>query len=75
MYIELLNTIYELMKNRIVPTKKRLLEMGHTEEQINYLLQNNLITEVEPNIYKLSSIKQLFQYGKDNLLQGNKRTA
>lgn len=75
MYIELLNTIYELMKNRIVPTKKRLLEMGHTEEQINYLLQNNLITEVEPNTYKLSSIKQLFQYGKDNLLQGNKRTA
>ena len=31
MYIELLNTIYELMKDRIVPTKKRLLEMGHTE--------------------------------------------
>ena len=75
MYIEILNTIYELMQNRIVPTKTRLLELGYTEEQINYLLTNNLIIEVQPNIYKLTSIKALFEYGKNNMLQGNKRTA
>ena len=73
MYIELLNTIYELLLNKTVPTKSKLIELGYTEEQINYLLENNLIIEVQPNIYKLSSIKALFQYGKDNMLQGNKR--
>lgn len=75
MYIELLNTIYELLLNKTVPTKSKLIELGYTEEQINYLLDNNLIIEVQPNIYKLTSIKALFQYGKDNMLQGNKRTA
>lgn len=75
MYIEILNTIYELMLNRIIPTKERLLSMGITEEQINYLLVNNLIIEAQPNTYKLSPVKVLFEYGKENMLQGNKRTA
>ena len=75
MYVEILNKIYELMLNRIIPTKERLLTMGITEEQINYLLTNNLIIEVQPNTYKLSHVKILFQYGKDNMLLGNKRTA
>ena len=43
MYIELLNTIYELLLNKTVPTKSKLIELGYTEEQINYLLENNLI--------------------------------
>lgn len=75
MYTKILNTIYELMLNSIIPTKEKLLEIGITEEQINYLLINNLIIEVQPNTYKLSSIKTLFQFGKENMLQGNKRTA
>ena len=75
MYIELLNTIYELTLNKIIPTKEKLLEKGFTEEQITCLLANNLIIEFQPETYKLSSVKVLFQYGKDNMLQGNKRTS
>lgn len=75
MYIELLNTIYELTLNKIIPTKEKLLEKGFTEEQITCLLANNLIIEFQPETYKLSSVKVLFQYGKDNMLQVNKRTS
>lgn len=75
MYLQLLNTIYDLLLNKIVPTKSKLLELGYTEEQIDFLLTNNLIYEVESNIYKFTSIKVLYQFGKENLIQGNKRTA
>lgn len=75
MYIELLNKIYELTLNKIIPSKTKLLELGYAEEQINYLLTNKLIIEFQPETYKLSSVKVLFKYGKDNMLQGNKRTS
>lgn len=74
MYLEILYAIFELTTKRIIPTKKTLIEMGYTEEQINTLLANNLIYE-EQDTYKLSSVKEIFQFGKDNLIQGNKRTA
>lgn len=75
MYIEILYAIPELIENQIIPTKTSLIELGYTEEQIKYLLINNLIYEVEPDTYKLASVKELFEYGKTNMLQGNKRTA
>ncbi len=74
MYIKILNTIHELTQEGIKTTKEYLLTIGITEDQINYLLDNNLIYESN-GTYKLASVKELFQYGKTNLLQGQKRIA
>lgn len=75
MYTQVLYAIYKLQQDRKVPTKDLLLSLGITEEQITGAIANNIIFSPEPNIYKLASVKTIYQFGLDNLLQGNKRTA
>lgn len=75
MYIDLLKRIYEISLTGTVITTETLLSINITEEQIRALLENELIYVTRNGSFNITSVNNLFLYGKSQFLQGNKRTA
>ena len=75
MYTELIYTIYKLKQEGKEPTKETLITLGIPEEKIIGALDCKIIYENKPSIYTLAPVKELYQYGLENLEKGNKKTA
>lgn len=75
MYIALLKRIYDLSLTGTTITPEALLSINITEEQIKELINNGLIYETRNGSFNITSVNNLFSYGKEQFLLGNKRTA
>lgn len=69
MDIKTLYTIYKMEQKGMKVTKKSLNKIGITDSSLKNLLQEELIYETEHKIYRLTSIKRLYQYGMNCLKQ------
>lgn len=75
MYIALLKKIYDLSLTGTTITIESLLSINITSEQIKELIDNGLIYENRNGSFNITSVNNLFSYGKEQFLLGNKRTA
>jgi tetratricopeptide (TPR) repeat protein len=75
MYIALLKKIYDLSLTGTTITVESLLNINITSEQIKELIDNGLIYENRNGSFNITSVNNLFSYGKEQFLLGNKRTA
>ena len=75
MYIALLKKIYDLSLAGTTITIESLLSINITSEQIKELIDNGLIYETRNGSFNITSVNNLFSYGKEQFLLGNKRTA
>lgn len=75
MYLEFIKKIYSLLLSGIPITKDTLNSAEITDTQISSLIEDGVMFVDSKGIYRLTSINNLFLFGKNHLSHGRKKIA